>query len=255
MTFDEYKKIVDAPKVKKMGKDKIYHVERLISARISYFITSNLKWIKPNQLTLLSFAILLGVFIISLFKIGIEYFWTPILQLFALYLITIIDKVDGEVARVLNHHTQKGMYHDRMVHFLYPLVLYFVIAWYFFNYNDNLLAFGGTLILAVLTSRLETFSETKELIRKKIKEERPILKDLIIRSKSQYNLILPIRLFYYATFMVYAWTLLYYLIIFIVGFYSSDTATLLYYLHLIISLIVIGYRVLYYYPNKKISIY
>ena len=200
------------------------------------------------------------MFSISLFEIGINYFWTPILQLGALYLITIIDKVDGEVARISNYHSQKGMYYDRFIHSVYPIVLYFVIAWYFFIQTENVLVFGATLILAILTSRLESFPETKEFIKKKIKREEAegiTLQDYGVASDNSQktNIFLPFRILYYTTFMVYAWTIFYYLVLLIVSNYSFEVSLYLYYLHLAASLLVVGYRVLYSFPRKKVTIY
>lgn len=252
MDYKELKKICNQPKLEKMRSDKLYALERNISVRISWALLKLLPKIKPNYVTFFSFFLLLLVFFLSFIKtndaVNLIIFLT---QLLLLYSLTITDKIDGAIARAKNYHTQKGMYYDRTVHFIYPFVFYFAIGYFFYFMRSDIIVFSLTLLLAILTINLISFVEARYYIIGRIKESNIEIRDYsAIRKKPRKKLPRPLRLTHFLTYMIYAWTLFYYVIVAIISYYDFQLAYYLYLFQIILSLIVIIFKSFYSYPAK-----
>lgn len=250
--FSEYKNLVHGPKAAKMSGDKLYWLERNISVRLSWVIYKLFPKIRPNHITGLSFLILFVVFFTTFVPAGQWSAHYTIIQLIALYIISILDKIDGELARAKDHTTQSGMYYDYTVHLLYPFVFFFIIGHYFYINVYDYKMFYTTISLGVVSIILISLRATKTLLYQEIKEKNIIIKDLIIKkNKKKGRWPFPVRILYYLTFMLYAWTLFFYILVVFISMYNLDWAFYLYRLHVIYTIIVIIYTILWHHPRKK----
>lgn len=271
MKFNEFKAKVHKPKQHKLQGDVLYRIERNISVRISYVLVKLFPRIRPTAVTTVSYLILLAVFLTNFWpgwtEMGEYVFlpdrlWVGLFQLLALYSITFLDKMDGEVARATNRSSQKGIYHDRGVHFLYPMVYYFTLACIFvftgaFHFLDGSsvgVIFGtfATAILAGMLVQMATFfREARLLVADTIKAGK--LHDQIVdfqptRVKKK-RLWLPLRILDYTTFMIYFWGLWLYVGLVVLAFFSLYWAGTLYSIHIVLTLIITGYKVFWSYPR------
>jgi phosphatidylglycerophosphate synthase len=253
MIFKEFKEKAHAPKKSKILGDRFYRLERNISVRISWILLKIFPEIKPNFITFISFLLLLIVLIITFIPRFQGIIYITIIQLILLYCITITDKIDGEIARAKDYFTQKGIYYDYTVHFFYPFVFYFVIANYFYKISNNQILFFLIIILSIFTMALILLRSTKAVVCQILKSNNSNIRDLILESdKKKKRLVLPLRILNYLTFMIYSWTLFYYIVLIIISLYNWNLAYILCYIHVIYSLLVISYKVLWSYPRNKL---
>jgi len=255
MKFNEFKTIAHQGKTHKMQSDRIYNIERNLSVRISYFLWKIFPKIHPNSVSLFSLLVLAVVFGLSfIYWSGAVFVYVGILKLLLLYMITMTDKIDGELARTTGKTTQLGLYYDRAVHFMYPFVFYFTVGHFFLIISGNVIVFYLTLLLGLLTQKQIFFTEAQTMIRDKIISGslKPVdLRNISIK-KSQKRMPVVLRLIDYTTFMLYAWTLFYYLALSVLSLYNFSISYKLYLLHLVISLLVVSYKIFYSYPKYKL---
>ncbi|MBT4349484.1 hypothetical protein HOD19_01740 [bacterium] len=253
MNFREYKELVHAPKKDHMAGDRLYRLERNISVRISWSLYKFLPFIQANHVTGLSFLILLVVFF-SNFVRSVDWpGYFTIIQILALYLVVLTDKIDGELARAKELVTQKGVYYDYTVHLFYPFIFYFTIGHYFFSVSGQFLLFYLTILLSIITIALVEFRAIRILIGEIIQKNNLNIKDLVPRTnKKKTNWPLPIRLLNYLTFMLYAWILFYYLVVVFISVNNFELAYKLYAIHIIYCLVILAYRVFWQYPHQKL---
>lgn len=252
MTFQEYKNLVHAPKAAKMASDKWYSGERHVSAALSWSLLKMFPRITPNTVTAFSFLILLATGVISFYVPASSSVFT--LQLFLLYCITITDKMDGEIARAKNINTQKGIYYDYTVHLFYPFIFYLVVARYFYSLFPNDLLFYLTISLGFVTLILISFRATVLLVGETIKTKNLSVNDWIESKRKKLIWFWPMRILDYLTFMIYAWTLVFYLLLAVLGIWYPYLAYLLYAIHTICTLLVLLYRLLWSYPRRKLLV-
>lgn len=255
MNFSDFKKIALVSKEGKIAGDIIYRLERSVSVRCSWFLYKFFPSIKPNHITGLSFLLLLLVLFLTVYIWALPLHPTIlfIIGLGLLYIISILDKIDGELARVKDYATQKGLYYDRSVHFVFPLILYLLIATHFMVFLNSGLAFYMTIILGLMTQQFIFFREARLLIGEKIKVDRIVFRDLVNEiTPKKPRPMLVVRLLDYTTFMIYSFTLFYYIGISLVGFFYMEFAIIMYIIHLVISLIVNIYKVYISYPKRKL---
>jgi hypothetical protein len=253
MNFLEFKDKVHGPKKDKMSGDRLYRLERNISLRITWFLYKFFPFIKPNHVTGLSFLILFLVFSLNFLVVQNFSVLISISQLILLYFITITDKIDGELSRAQDYVTQSGMYYDYTVHLFYPFIFYFSIGHYFYFLTGDQEWFFITLLLGVLSVILVSLRYTTLFIFSEIKKKNIVVKDLITKKGKQKKLWpLPIRFLYYLTFMFYAWTLFFYVVIIFISNYNFELALILYKIHIFYTILVLAYTILWHHPKKKL---
>lgn len=253
MDFLEFQDKVHGPKKEKMSGDRLYRLERNISLRITWVLYKFFPFIKPNNITALSFFILFFVFFLNFISITNWSAVLAIVQLVLLYLITIIDKIDGELSRAHNYVTQSGMYYDYTVHLFYPFIFYFSIGHYFYMFLNDQILFYTTLLLGAMSIILVSLRATTLFICGEIEKKSIEIKDLISqRLKIKKIWPLPIRFLYYLTFMLYAWTLFFYVGVIFLSIYNFSLAVILYKIHIIYTILVIIYTILWHHPKKKL---
>lgn len=252
MNFREYKQLVHQPKLTKMKGDIWYRWERNISVVFSWLIYKYLPFIKPNFITFISFIVLFIVAFLSLIKSN-NSSSVAIIQLILLYCITFLDKIDGELARAKNYITQKGIYYDWTVHLFYPFIFYLTVGSYFYKVMDNNFIFLLTLILGLFTIGLISFRTSALLVKEEVNIKQLNIHDYILNVNKKKK-IWPffIRVLDYLTFMIYAWTLFFYLLVVILSIYNIELSYILYLFHLVLSLLVVGIRIFWFYPRKKL---
>jgi phosphatidylglycerophosphate synthase len=253
MNFREYKELVHAPKKAQMAGDMLYRLERNISVRISWILFRHFSFITPNHVTMMSFASLFIIFGLNFIDFKQYFVEVILIQLVLLYFITILDKIDGELARSKSLVTQKGLYYDYTVHFFYPFIVYFTIGHYFFSLSGGFILFYLTMLLSVITMALIEFKATRNLIGEIITTQNLQLKDwLVKKNKRKANWPFPVRLLHYLTFMLYSWILFYYFIVILIGVYDFKLAYTLYAVHIVYCLIIVGYKVFWQNPHKRL---
>jgi len=259
MIYPEFREKALGIKKEKMSGDFIYRQERNFATRIAWFTHKFLPFLKANHVSAISVAILLAVFGLSLLhesgvlnQFNLTYLF--LIQLCLLYSITITDKIDGSLARVKEEVTQRGLYFDRAVHFLYPFIFYFAVGYFFFVLSGELMIFMLTLFLGLLTQKQIFFGEARLMIKEKIVNRTLIPIDLRDSNVPKNNKRLPffLRLIDYTTFMLYAWTLFLYIGLASLSIYHYEAAYKLYLMHITLSLAVVSYRVFYSYPKNKL---
>lgn len=230
--FKAFKEKVHAPKQSKMAGDWTYRIERNISARISYFLLSWFPKLSANIVSGLS------LFIVCLVTGGLFVRWSieivpyvAIIGLFLLYLIVYTDKIDGEIARATNRLSQHGVYLDRFVHALYPFVFYGVVGLAFYSMKGDVRVLLGTFLVAVLTHQYLFFADTIQAIKVKVDNGMKFFDPVIDRKKPLQGG--KIRNFLeYLTFMIYLWTLFFYVGVFVVALFDLTLAWYLYLGHI-----------------------
>jgi phosphatidylglycerophosphate synthase len=250
MNFREFKQKCHESKLKKMSGDRLYYAERNFSAVISWFLYKNFKFIRPNHVTVFSFFILAFTFFMPFFcDYSGNYFIFPT-QLLLLYFTNILDKVDGELARAKDTHTQRGIYYDRNFHFFYPFVFYFLIGYYFYATGGNFLFFVLTILLSVVSINIIFAEESVSFIKNKIAKEKTAISDLsLMENKKHVNIFF--RFFHYLTFMIYGWTLFFYFVLSLVSIYNFDLAYFLYQIHICVTLFYFLWQTFIYIPKYK----
>lgn len=255
MPFTEFREKALQTKREKMRGDRLYGLEREFAVRLSWLLFRLFPSIRPNQVTLLSCGLLLGTGVLATVIIydvngATEY---ALLGFALLYAVSITDKIDGGIARVRELCTQKGMYLDRAVHCAYPAVFYFLVATFFWSVHSNAILFSLTLFAGLLTQMLVSQYEWRLLVGEKIRKEDSIIRDLYFSPHTKgRQLIFPLRISYYLTFMIYAWTLFFYAILTAVSVIAPQIAYVLYGAHIIGTIIVNVYIVFIHFPQRKL---
>lgn len=255
MSFSEFTLQVLAPKKGKMDGDRLYSLERSLSVRISWFVFRFCPIIRPNHVTYLSFVFLFTAGALGTYTLhgGPLSLWSTLAAFLVLYSVSIADKVDGELARARNELTQRGMYLDRAVHLAYPVVFYFAVASHFAGIQMNYAVFVLTLLAGVLTQMLVSQREWRLLIGDNIKKGKLAITDLRtepLPKKDRGNVVM--RALDYLTFMIYAWTLFFYIILILLSVWLPLFAYVGYISHLTLVLCVNGYRVFIGYPRDRL---
>lgn len=255
MNLQDYRIIALSGKEEKMKSDQIYVLERRLSSTLSYLLYKYLPFVKPNQVTLGSVSFLCISTVVSI-SVIYNFIYPPIglvVCLLILYSITILDKIDGELARVMGQQTQIGLYYDRAVHFLYPMIFYLAVGTYFLSIIPSPLVFFFTILVGLITQQFILFKEARLLIGDKIRTDKMVFtdhKDFVPPKKKRPNIFF--RLIDYTTFMLYSFTIFFYFGLVLISLASPLLAYALYVCHLIISFSVNGYRVFISYPNRKL---
>ncbi|MFA6253162.1 MAG: CDP-alcohol phosphatidyltransferase family protein [Patescibacteria group bacterium] len=254
MTFLEFKEKCLRPKLNKMSGDRIYRWERNFSVRLSWLLVKIFPKLKANQVTVISLFLLLIIFLANFFKTNaVENFYIALIQLITLYFVGILDKIDGEVARYRDQYSQRGIYYDRMVHFFYPLVFYFSIGHFYYFISNYAAIFFLTILLAVFSINYVFFTEAICYIGVRMKQADYVFYDLIPEGTKKKSKRLPIflRLLDYLTYMMYTWTLFYYIAVTVVSLGNFMLSYYFYIFQIILSLFVVGYKIFYFLPREK----
>ena len=101
----------------------LYRLERKLSFLISVILTRLFPNLSPN---LVSFTAVLTVFVALALSLVINLeniYYIIFLQFFLLFFSSVLDKVDGELARIQDNYSQRGLYYDILFHLFYFLLI------------------------------------------------------------------------------------------------------------------------------------
>lgn len=205
MDFVTFRKTAHATKEEALRTERLYVFHRALSVRLSWILLKVAPSVRPNQLTVCNvLLVLFGAPVLSFFLLRVPLPLLPPLFLCALaglYLSLIIDKMDGEVARVRMLHTLRGQYFDAVYHFAYPSAFFLIIASFFWS----LLGSVPLLLLTGIAAVLVSFYHASKYVK------RWVIKDSSVpTSVERPRPAFPARLAVYLSVMVYDLTLLFY---------------------------------------------
>ncbi len=254
MNFTDYKLKSQGVKLEKIKNSGfLYRLQRGISLLISWFLIKLFPNVSANTVSVINIILVLLIFLLSFVK-EINYLLLAILQLFLLFFSSILDKIDGEVARFREYFTQKGIYYDLIYHFFYPFVLYFSVGFYFYKYNQSLYFILFVFLSSLVAVCYKMLGKLKHHILYKIKLENHelLINDfVVIRTQKRKKTAIERAIFYFFTTM-YDWVWTYYFILIILSHFDYFLSFWLFTIHLFISLIYFLVIILYLYPQRKL---
>lgn len=124
----------------------------------------------PNQITVIwiLIKIVMAAFMIK------GHYWTTVIALLVFQLASIIDGVDGIIARYRKHYSLNGIYLDYIGHYLCNSLLLIALAWGIFNQTGSAVSFifagiaaGSYILSKALTINLAWYKGEE---RKKVDE-------------------------------------------------------------------------------------
>jgi phosphatidylglycerophosphate synthase len=211
--------------------------------------------IKANYVTFFNIFLLFFILTFSVCSYIYYYFyWVFIAQLFLFYFTLILDKVDGEIARYHSFLSKKGVYIDLIYHLIYPTILFLVISIFFFSKYDNFLFFIFTIVTGLLITVFKNLKFVKNYINKSGHIGFDNFSD-IQKNKSEQKEkrpILPFRIIFYLSFMVYDWVLLFYFLLTIFSIIFGEIAYFIYIFHITVTFFIIFIYVFYIFPKERL---
>ncbi len=254
MGFSEFKQQAHSSKLERMKIDRLYRWQRNLSVLLTWVLVKIFPKIRPNHVTGFSVLLLLVVLFLNFLpqtKLSVEVFF--LIQLGLLYLTSILDQVDGEVARATKRFTAEGIYYDKSYHFFYPFIFYFTVGFQFFNVFSEPFIFVLTLLLAITTMHFRSFDLMRISIVKKIKKMVEHQHNLPEKRKS---FALPknifSRLLFYLVSMVHSITIFWYVLVVIVMYFDQQIAFYLYGFHIVFGLLLTLWLGFWVYPKKHL---
>ncbi len=111
---------------------------------LSYYFSKPFLYLNltPNQITVLWILIKLGA---AAFMVTGNY-WITVVSLFVFQVASILDGVDGVIARYRKHFSLNGIYLDCIGHYLCNSVLFIALAFGLFNVTGSYLVFVPSVI-------------------------------------------------------------------------------------------------------------
>lgn len=255
MNFIDFKNKVQAGKENKIKTSSfIYRWQRKISVFLSWLLIKIWPNILPNHVSIFN-VILLWLLLISI------PFW-PVrsnsllifIELILLSLTSILDKVDGEIARYKNYFTQSGLYFDLLYHFSYAFIFYIVFGYYFSILTNVFAIFWVSVITGLFSAIYHMLGKLRHHIEYKIKLEghTEVIKDIIDVSNFKRNKPKLNQLFDYAIFLIYDWVWFIYFLFSVIAIFNLYLAKWLFIIHLLFTILRCLYELLWIYPKRRL---
>lgn len=252
MTFKEFKAIAQEGKEGKIRHGSIINrFERFISVRLSWMLSKFIPGIRANHISFLNVVLISMVVLWPLILINKGQQNVLIVQIISFFLCSILDKVDGEIARVKKDFSQSGVYYDLLFHFLYSFSFYTFISIAFFQSTNHVFFFTIAILFAILATLYKMLGKIRHHVKYKIKLENhsEIIKDPIVYGYIPSRVE---RVIEYVLFMPYDWTLLLMIVILGIGSIDIQIALQIYLSFIIFGLIYSLYRILFWYPKNAL---
>ncbi|MBT6691331.1 CDP-alcohol phosphatidyltransferase family protein [Candidatus Parcubacteria bacterium] len=253
MNFNEFRTKAQAGKEGKIKSSSImYRWQRYLSIRISWLLIKVFPKIRANHVSLFNILFLLAIFLFSFFALKVGVIMTVFIQLILLNFTSVLDKIDGEIARHQEYFTQRGVYYDLVYHFFYTFVFYFVVGFYFFLNTANIFIWLPTLFLAIIATNHKMLGKLRHHVGYKVLLEHhgQIIKDFVperVKPKRKARLW---RVLGYLIFMMYDWTWTFYFLLIVLSYFHFSLAAFLFFVHVIVSIIMFLYQILSSFPKK-----
>jgi hypothetical protein len=255
MNFNEFRTKSQAGKESKIKTSSImYRWQRHLSVRISWLLIKRFPKIKANHVSLFNVLLLLAIFLFTFFALKIGIFWTIVIQMILLNFTSVLDKVDGEIARYQNYFTQRGVYYDLVYHFFYTFVFYFVVGFYFFLITTSIFILLPTLFLAIVATNHKMLGKLRHHVGYKVLLEKhsEVIRDFVLTRVKSKRKARPIRVLNYLIFMMYDWTWTFYFLLIILSNFYFSAAVFIFFIHVIASIIMFLYQTLFSFPKKSL---
>ena len=253
ISFQEFKQQSQAGKGDKIrSAGLVYRLQRRLSVRLSWLIAKWLPGFRPNQLSAMNVVLVVLTVLLSLRQPVVASF--AVGQLILLWFSSVLDKMDGELARFRHHFSQAGIYYDLLYHFLYPLAFYVIVGLYFSGLFGSPVLAILSFAVGMLASLYKMIGKLRHHIRFKIKLEnhasaiadyRPINQNLPNLSFSQ-------KVVEQTTLMIYGAVWVWYVALVIFSTIDALLAGTLFFLHLLVTFVVLLWRLLWTIPRYRL---
>lgn len=254
MNFAEFKAKVQAGKEGKIKNSSfIYRWQRGLSVFLSWLLVKIWPQILPNYLSIFNVILLWLLFLVVLF-LPIEILpWVILGQLFLLGFTSVLDKMDGEIARYKDYFTQTGLYFDLVYHFSYAFIFYLTLGYYFAYLSNNLSILWLSILVGLLSAIYHMLGKIRHHIKYKISLEGHLseIKDWLVISfkkpRSKFFTLVD-----YGLLFVYDWVWLIYILCWALSMFNWALATSLFVTHLLLTAIRLIAEILWLYPRNNL---
>lgn len=255
MNFQEFKNKSQAGKEAKIASGGLmYAWQRNLSVIISFLLIKLFPRISPNSVSISNILLLFIIFALSFWANNDNALLIVIIQLLLINFTSVMDKIDGEIARYKEYYTQQGVYYDLTYHFFYPFVFYFVLGYYFYVHTNNLIIVLLAMALAIIATNQRMLGKLRHHVKYKVVLEahQNIIKDVNTAKKQHQKKPLLWRIVYYSIFLLYDWVWSWYLLIAIISYFNFYLAMYIYFIHLALSLFLFLKQILIDFPRKRL---
>ncbi len=231
----------------------IYRFQRMISLAISLVLVKFFPRISANQVSIAA----IGLVLVSIFMGALIGRFDPtlvaIVQLFILFFSSVLDKVDGEMARLKEEFTQSGIYYDVLYHLCFPLAMYFVVGFYFYGLLSSPVVLFSTVILGILVTAYRLSGKLRHHVRFKIilENHQSVIKDLG-RLRFFRNQMILARFLRYVVFMTYDWVWAWFVVLIAFSFYYPVGGSVAYFVYILVALVLLIVELLWRYPEESL---
>ncbi|PLX26226.1 hypothetical protein C0580_00330 [Candidatus Parcubacteria bacterium] len=253
MDFKSFREKSQAGKEAKISSSGfMYRWQRGLSIKISWLLIKIFPGIRANHVSVFNIILTLSIFLLSFWAWDFGPFYMVLIQLILLNFTSVLDKVDGEIARYKETFTQQGVYYDLTYHFFYPFVFYFVVGYFWFLETIEVPLLLAAIFVAILSVNSKMLGKLRHHVKYKVNLEShgKIVQGLLAEKKSKKKKPVLSRLINYSVFLIYDWTWFLYLILILMSLFNFYLALLIYILHLIVSMILILKQILIDHPDR-----
>jgi phosphatidylglycerophosphate synthase len=180
-----------------------------------------------------------------------------LVQLLLLWFSSVLDKIDGELARYQSHFSQTGIFYDLVYHFFYPVAFYLSAGWYFYIVLNRPAIFMGAVILAVIAAVYKMAGKIRHHVRYKIilESHQDVLADYLAPASkietSRFSVWLE-KVIRQGVMMIYGSVWATYLFIAVLSYFYLSAAAALYLFHSALSLLVISKKLFIDFPRQSL---
>lgn len=254
MNFVDFKEISQAGKEEKIKHSSfIYRQQRWLSVILSWLLIKINPKILPNHVSIFNVVVLWLVFMSVIFFSGQVLVWLVLVQLLLLAFSSILDKVDGEIARYRQYFTQTGLYFDLVYHFSYAFIFYVVLAYYFAYLANNLLILWLGILVGLWSAIYHMLGKIRHHIKYKVSLEGHTaeIKDwLDLKAKKPRSKFFTLA--DYGLLFIYDWVWLIYMLCWVLSILNWPLAASLFVIHLLLTAIRLVSEIVYLYPRHNL---
>lgn len=251
-TFHEFKERVQGVK-----QDKIVHGSfinqfgRFLSVRISWMLIQWVPFVRPNAVSVTNIVLILLVLIGPFFVGALPPYVVVVVQVLLLFCSSVLDKVDGELARAQSYFTQRGIYYDLLYHFLYTFSCYAFLGFFFGSLLPGAYLWYVAAITAFAVTVYKMFGKVRHHVRYKVLLEGhgSVIQDPVPPSSDDRSWFRFVEYFFYSP---YEWTFLLFVLLVVLLPIIPVVVVWVYLVFTFIVLLLTLYRLLVWYPRHAL---
>lgn len=254
MTFTDFKNKVHAGKEEKIKSSSfIYRWQRSFSVFLSWLLIRIWPNILPNYISSFNVVLLWLIFWLSFIMSSKVVLAIVFVQLLLLGFTSVLDKMDGEIARYQNYFTQSGLYFDLIYHFSYAFIFYIVLGYYFFATSGILAILWLSIFAGLLSAIYHMLGKIRHHIKYKIALEQhgKDIRDKILENKNLTKFRI-VRLLDYAVFLIYDWVWVFYIVCLVISIFNFNLGQTIFLLHLLFTILRLLWELLWLYPRYRL---